>query len=350
MSPNAWIYPLLQEWSYISFLNKCNTTLGLETLHALLARPEVLYPIPRPDSQVITHCHALVCQRVPSISDILKEYSRAPKCLVTATDSGQAGMTGVGLWDVMDAFIRGSNSNITLCSVLQIPDTGLAQKSQFELPKDIRPCPGVVSHWKENGAVSPWHYSLVPGASITFPHVDTWTSSTYFSHFSGKKLWLFWPGTTENFSLLFSSMFAGHDHRVNPAYAIQNMTGLETLLVDDDKQLCWVMPPGTIHCVLTFSRIAAHGGFNFQHVEWWPSSAAASANILSLIRSAPKSADTNAMSYLEEMKISMGAWHSLLKEAQQKCEAMKELQAWANANTKDIKAVLERRRAKDYRN
>ncbi len=117
-------------------------------------------------------------------------------------------------------------------------------------------------------------------------------------------------------------------HITSPLAAIQEIEGLKTLLLDNHSTESgphwnilfpsWVMPAGTIHCVLTFSSIATHVGFHIHNIDWWQSTHTATANFLTLLDSAIQTADLSASQFLEELSGSIVAWEELIDNAKMK--------------------------------
>lgn len=347
---NAWILPLIDEWRLISKLNASNSELGVKILQALLLYPQPLFHGGNPESELIVERHALTSTNRPTSMDVLKEcYYSVTECMVVDCDVGQAEMADVDFFDVLRSLIQGKTSRMTLCSVLRIPDTSLSTEKCLRVPVHLQEKQGSTAHWRDNEHPSAWQYSLFPGAAIMYPNVDTWTSASFTSHFCGKTLWLFWPGTVDNYRILYSRTFSGEDHCLSPLYAIHQMTGLETLLtnsgdVDEEfaDQPCWVTPAGTICCILTFSRLAALGGFYIHHTDWTQSADEASSNMLHLLRDAPQTADKNADMYLEEMLHSMTLWEKVAGDSEDE-KVTQELESWVQKIKLDINNIIEQR-------
>lgn len=352
---NDWILPLIDEWRLISKLNASNSELGVKILQALLLYPQTLFQEGNPESKLIVERHALTHKDRPTSTDVLKEYYYSvTECMVVDCDVGQAEMVDVDFFDVLRSFIQGKTSPMTLCSVLRIPDTLLSSEKHLHVPVYLQEKQGSTAHWRDNGHSSAWQYSLFPGAAIMYPNVDTWTSASFTSHFCGKTLWLFWPGTIENYRILYSRTFSGEDHCLSPLYAIHQMTGLETLLTNSDdgdegfaNQPCWVTPAGTICCVLIFSRLAAHGGFYIHHIDWVESADEASSNMLHLLRGTPQTADKNADMYLEEMLHSMTLWEKIAGDSTDE-KITQELESWVQKIKLDINHIIERRQVNPF--
>ncbi|KAF9447704.1 hypothetical protein P691DRAFT_760528 [Macrolepiota fuliginosa MF-IS2] len=294
---NPWILPLFEEWDYITKVKNIDLLVGREGLQALLEHPDVLEPRGPPSSSIITTIHELICTKHPTRSDISEEW--------LANHHRAQFASCVSLcW--------GATKKTELLSMIKLPDPSLVELCELDVPEEIKEKAGRVFHEREDGAKYPWHYMIVPGAGITFSHVDTWTGCTYISHFSGKKLWLFWPGTLENYRVLYSRLLKGGDHHVLPAAAIWGLSGLEVMLVDDTWRPCWIMAPGTIHCVMTFNPlVATHGGFNFYYLNCWKESQKPSLAMVELIDKSLVCGDANASWWLEEMVVSLGFWDEM---------------------------------------
>ncbi|KAF5348130.1 hypothetical protein D9756_010724 [Leucocoprinus leucothites] len=339
---NAWIAPLIEEWRSITAINGSNETIGIESLTQILHYPHSLSPSPNLKSTLIKKPHQLVCGSHPPPRDVIQDARLCESDLVImAMDMGQARMSNVDLDDAVDFFARGKESDITICSLFQIKDVLVSTDNGLSFPDFMEPLEGYVIHQILPNHESPWLHAYVPGGSITWPHIDTFTDSQYTAHFTGRKLWLFWPPTPENLKAVCLASFQGGGHQMDPRKAIRSLTGLETLLVENDSRLCWIMPPGTIHCVFTFSRIATHSGFNVNHFDWWKDAIAPTEDVLSLISSVKSNSDTAAPEYLRDMMKSMQRWEKLISKCKKKGKG--DLSKWIQKTKRELGENMERR-------
>ncbi|KAF5348135.1 hypothetical protein D9756_010729 [Leucocoprinus leucothites] len=339
---NAWIAPLIEEWRSITSINGANVEIGIESLSQILHFPRPLSPSPHPESTLIKKHHELVCGSCPLPREVIQDARLCESDLVImAMDMGQARMSHVDLDDAVDFFARGKESDITICSLFQIRDVLVSSENALSFPDFLKPRDGCVVHHTLPKHDSPWLHAYIPGGSITWPHIDTFTDSQYTAHFTGRKLWLFWPPTPENLKAVCLASFQGEGHQIDPRKAIESLTGLETLLVENDSRICWIMPPGTIHCVFTFSRIATHSGFNVNHFDLWKDAISPTEDILSLISSVKSNADTAAPEYLRDMMKSMQRWEQLISKCKKKGKG--DLFKWVEKTKAALKKNMERR-------
>ncbi|KAJ7191872.1 hypothetical protein GGX14DRAFT_596831 [Mycena pura] len=106
----------------------------------------------------------------------------------------------------------------------------------------------------------------VPTGWFTDIHADRSTLSQLIIHHDGEKIWLTWPVTRENldwFDLHFPSGPTGH-HLV--LEALGKLRGLH--MVHADHPCAFILPPFTLHCVITM-RTSSHSGAFFAHADHW---------------------------------------------------------------------------------
>ena len=108
-----------------------------------------------------------------------------------------------------------------------------------------------------------WASCLVPIGAITGPHMDYCGSSQLIQHIKGRKLWLCWPPTPSNLDIYFREHFSG-TIPISTEVAIDRLEGLELLLLDDE-QTRFILPAGTIHAVLTFTK-SCHTGLKLWRI------------------------------------------------------------------------------------
>lgn len=269
---NRWLANLAIQWQVISTINRENREVGLSIFRALLSHEGRLDgDWNLPGRILVADVHEAKWGRIPRLSHIFNAASRNCNAgSVFFCGESQSSTTRLTPELVMETWVMGSTDFAGLCSILSIPDPKAEEKYLPTLPAHVASSPRECKHWKNPTTGSTWDFCAVPGAGLTWPHVDSWASEVYISHIQGKKLWLLWPGTTENYQLLYGSLFAGSNNRLDTAKAIEVLQGLEVFFVsDDDPPLGWTLPAGTIHAVLTFSRAAIHGGFYYMSISGW---------------------------------------------------------------------------------
>jgi hypothetical protein len=109
-----------------------------------------------------------------------------------------------------------------------------------------------------------WGSCIVPMGAITGPHTDYSGCSQLIQHIQGRKLWLCWPPTTHNLDIYLRKRLSGNLNLLTED-AIDILEDMELLLLDDD-QMCFTLPGGTIHAVLTFTT-SCHTGLKLWRVE-----------------------------------------------------------------------------------
>jgi hypothetical protein len=105
-----------------------------------------------------------------------------------------------------------------------------------------------------------WSTVFTPAGCITQTHMDGIGSSQYIIHFSGKKLWLFWPPTEANLNFYspFHLQLSPEDLTL---HSIRNMEGLEVYYLEDTVE-AFVVPPNYLHAVIAITT-SAHSGVRF---------------------------------------------------------------------------------------
>src|ERR1700761_4468787 len=106
----------------------------------------------------------------------------------------------------------------------------------------------------------------VPTGWFTDIHADRSTLSQLIIHHDGEEIWLTWPATRDNldwFDLHFPSGPTGH-HLV--LEALGKLQGLH--MVHADHPCAFILPPFTLHCVITM-RTSSHSGAFFAHADHW---------------------------------------------------------------------------------
>ncbi|KAF9443667.1 hypothetical protein P691DRAFT_764077 [Macrolepiota fuliginosa MF-IS2] len=268
---NTWLLDLLQEWTSAPLTNVAKTQeLGKDIIQALLQHPQPLAQRPvAGSSSVITNIQELhhTTRTQPTFHHVLNEFMKDAasaslgsrlSSLILSSGPTQ-GIAGNGAFsNVLHSFIYAGEAEYSEeepISVTAIPDSGLRETCGLTVPTEIQERHGHVLYAHSN----PWRYTISSRGAILFPHALAWAASAYICHFSGKQLWLFWPPTRENIKVFAS--YTADNQQLHPAEAILKFSGLEVLLVDDTTRLGWTITPGTICCVMTFSKLATRGEF-----------------------------------------------------------------------------------------
>ena len=109
-----------------------------------------------------------------------------------------------------------------------------------------------------------WGSCIVPMGAITDPHTDYSGCSQLVQHIQGRKLWLCWPPTAHNLDIYLRKRLSGN-LVLSTEDAIDTLEDMELLLLDN-HQMCFTLPAGTIHAVLTFT-VSCHTGLKLWRVE-----------------------------------------------------------------------------------
>lgn len=198
----------------------------------------------------------------PKLEDVLQDLTQAKKgSNISKVNFGLGSrVTHISTWEVLSSLCQSGDGQQSgpLLGALTIPETkgGLGKCSLTAGPFE-----GSRSHVYENfegGKRPAWLSSVNPRGSITDPHIDYCGCSQFIRHISGRKLWLFWPPTPHNLKVFCEDYVCGTTHGFSMTVAIEKFEKLEVLLVDSSKS--FVIPPGTIHGVMTFTT-SCHTGF-----------------------------------------------------------------------------------------
>lgn len=325
---NVWLLDLLHEWTTAPLANVSKSQrIGKDILQALLQRPQPVPRCPVPGSSVIRGLQELQYTKAkPTSRHVLDEYMKdiastngldsTKQCSRIFTSGSTRGIAeDISPSASLHSFIFAGESESQgeePISAISIPDANLNETCGLSIPPHVRQMPGKVVHWHGTSR-TPWRYGIFARGAILFPHVLAWTGSSYISHFSGKQLWLFWPPTKENLEVFTEKWFAeGDSGLLNPTEAILKLSGLEVLLVDDTTQSSWVVPPGTICCAMTFSKLATQGGFCFFSREDWEGARQASGLVLDIVRGAKAGATEDARGALIQIQVAIAKWEELV--------------------------------------
>ncbi|KAF8964832.1 hypothetical protein BDZ97DRAFT_1757740 [Flammula alnicola] len=251
-SENQWIVDLYKEW------------MSVPISYVKPMQEEPLPKCPHPDSKVILFQHQILSEVKPREMYILLDLMLMTQCwgIDIATQSIPGSITAV---EVLQSIIYSGDTEWKdgdhIFSILNLPAPNLI-KCQLKCPEDISGRQSDIIHFSSTEMADNLHWeSVICGrGTLTNCHIDKWVMAIYMAHVSGKKLWFFWPLTPENIKI-----FANH-HLSKDTFTIckgiKMFSGLEVLLLDDN-QVTWHMVPGTIHTVITFSKLASHTGFYY---------------------------------------------------------------------------------------
>jgi hypothetical protein len=102
-----------------------------------------------------------------------------------------------------------------------------------------------------------WMSILTPAGAITQPHIDYHGALQLMCHIQGRKLWFTWPATPGNVKLLHDrELREGRPVELQEAIGI--LEGLELILLDE-IQCSFYLPPGMIHTAISFTT-CCHAG------------------------------------------------------------------------------------------
>ncbi|KAJ3568500.1 hypothetical protein NP233_g5674 [Leucocoprinus birnbaumii] len=341
---NSWMVPLCLEWQAAAFFNNENQTPGEEIWSALLGYRDRLSSDPEDTKRkLVTNLSSTPWKEAPPLSDILQEYhSREDLATISTCGIGQVNVV-LSPWRVLSTFMEGATSHTALCSISSAPASErIIQQCCPTLPTEAQPAPGECSLWKNPRTDSVWEFAAIPAAGIILPHVDTWVTHAHINHLGGKKLWMMWPGTTENYQRLYAAAFNGHNQRMSVARAVQVLDGLELLLAVGNSGPSWTLPPGTIHAVLTLSRVATHAGFYYLSYSGWKECRDVLNNLMETIGEVGFNGDTTTGNYLLETLQVLPGWVKLALERRKRGIPDEELEEWITDIVPSIEAKLRR--------
>lgn len=265
---NTWISDLLKEWqrpptSFVISMQKQ----GVEILNRLIHYPKHLPKTPSPTSTVITDISPLSFKIHPTLVHVIDDLIHSTKRKVGDLSTAET-VTSASNAEIVNALMNSDDekwakkySTIAVYDLHSSSPTGISMCGlEIPLNSPFSESSGMSLHMSYEGSEKPtWTSVIVPRAGITTTHVDEWAGSVYIGHINGEKLWFFWPPTESNMEK-FSEGLLGHSKALSIVDAIDQLEGLEVLFLDD-TQLGFVMPPATIHAVMTFTKSATHGGF-----------------------------------------------------------------------------------------
>lgn len=265
---NSWISDLLEEWQRppASFVVSMHQQ-GVDILNHLISYPHNIPKTPSPTSGVIADIRPLNFKIAPTANHIIEDLANSTERKVGDLAAGET-ITSASNSDILYALIMSDDEQWTknnpIIAVYDLHSSSPKGISMcgLEIPQ-ISPfsdSSGTALHMSyDKSGKATWTSVIAPRAGITTIHVDEWAGSVYIGHISGKKLWIFWPPTEANMEKLAEGLL-GRSKMLSIMDAIEHLEGLEVLLLDD-VQLGFVMPPATIHAVMTFSKCATHTGF-----------------------------------------------------------------------------------------
>lgn len=174
------------------------------------------------------------------------EVARRRKTTFTSTEWHQF---------LLGLFTQGDKLQDEWKSVLDVPAglTGLGLIPTKVLPEAKESvtthCVYPTNEWAAGSAVMPY-------STTTNPHIDYEGATSYLIHISGKKIWCVWPLTDHNMKVLHSTNSFDDNAFL---LLLRKLEGLQ-LLFFDDGPTGFIMPPFTIHGVLTVSTAVHCGG------------------------------------------------------------------------------------------
>jgi hypothetical protein len=182
-----------------------------------------------------------------------------------------------------------------------------------------------------------WASCLSPIGAITGPHTDYCGCSQLIQHIQGRKLWLCWPPTPHNLDIYLRKHHSGCDP-FSTEEAIDQLQGMELLLLDR-KQVCFILPGGTIHAVLTLTR-GCHTGLKLCRMEDFEV-ANRMCKIQSNIMNHPERLDKNifesCQKFFGELKGELEMWDELRKKSLNNGRVNEEIYQWILGSEELIK-------------
>jgi len=227
----------------------------------------------------IVHASADHPQLRPDISDVLADLSRAGKARAHMSITNfvlDGAADHVPVKTVLKSLMMSGdrpdpvNKKVIQLGALTIPASCDGLDGIDLLPEQVRVSKEIV--YQEKNAetdeqpdeesnpnlVPSWESCLVPIGCVTGPHTDYCGCSQLIRHIEGRKLWLCWPPTPHNLDIYLRQHRTGY-LAFPTEEAIDQLEGLELILLDSNDQTCFIMPGGTIHAVVTFTT-SSHTG------------------------------------------------------------------------------------------
>ena len=248
---------------------------GKRILLKLAGRPSPIPSWPRgPKLQNIQIVHASTdhLQLKPDMSHVFADLIQAGKARAHMSITNfvlDGGADHVPVQTVIKSFVTTGDrydlvegKKVVQLGALTIPASCDGLDGVKLLPEQIQDCTEIVYQEKNAGMegqnpVPSWESCLVPTGCITGPHTDYCGSSQLIQHIEGRKLWLCWPPTPRNLDIYLRQHLTGH-LAFPTEEAIDQLEGMELILLDS-HQTCFIMPGGTIHAVVTFTK-SCHTG------------------------------------------------------------------------------------------
>ncbi|KAF8955102.1 hypothetical protein BDZ97DRAFT_1927461 [Flammula alnicola] len=335
---NQWIVDLYKEWTSvpISYV-KPTQEAGAAALRLLMELQEPLPKCPHPDSKVVLLQHQILSEVKPRETDILLDLMSMTQCrgvdIATQTIPGSIAAVEV-LQSIIYSGDKEWKDGDKIFSILNLPAPNL-MKCRLKCPEDISGKQPDIVHFSSTGMADDIHWeSVICGrGALTNCHIDEWIMAIYMAHVSGKKLWFFWPPTPENIKI-----FANH-HLSKDTFTIcegiKMFSGLELLLLDDD-QVAWHMVPGTIHAVMTFSKLASHTGFYYICKKQLSQVQDVVGAVLDVIKELDQTGNSHGVARADDIlenlsSVSLPLWTSLTEKMKKKrCPQKdhKDIEAW----------------------
>ncbi|KAF8957987.1 hypothetical protein BDZ97DRAFT_1924122 [Flammula alnicola] len=352
---NEWILDLYKEWTSIpiSYIKPTQVN-GMEALRLLVEFREHLPKRPLPTSKIVLSRHELMYEVKPTDLDVLRDLvsMKEWKGVDVVTQSTPGTINGAEIYrSLLYAGDREWTEDDSLLTAFNLPSENL-MTCGIKIPEEISSEQPNVVHQGESGANgqdATWESIICPRGALTPCHVDDWVVSIFIGHLTGKKLWLFWPPTPKNISTYTTSILSD-DPQLKISDGIRSLTGLEVLLLDEE-QLAWVMVPGTIHAVITFSKIATHTSFFMISSEHLPIAQTTSKEVLTCIRRLNQNGNSpgtkDADNFLESLATNgLPCWKGLadkMKKKKSLRRQAKEIEGWVEDVKEGISMLAQRR-------
>jgi hypothetical protein len=276
----------------------------------------------------------------PDMPHIIADLSEARKngdhaSIVNFLRDGPANHTPIEkLFKLFDVSGDRSGEKVPQVGALTIPASSSGLDKVNLLPNLVEDCTEFVCERKtekkksDHNSLLPWAWAscLIPIGAITNPHTDYCGSSQLIQHITGRKLWLCWPPTPKNLDIYVREHFSGLTP-LSTEDAIDRLEGLELLLLNDE-QTRFILPGGTIHAVLTFSK-SCHTGLKLCRMEDFDV-----ARKIYKIESETMNTEElddnmfkHYQDYFKDLKDELKMWVELLKKSKNK-EVNEEIRQW----------------------
>ncbi|KAJ8089840.1 hypothetical protein PM082_018416 [Marasmius tenuissimus] len=178
--------------------------------------------------------------------------------------------------------------------------------------------------WDEQSTV------LTPFGHVTLPHNDPYSGSVYIWHLFGRKIWFLWPPTEHNLTKFYQQhLTPAHIHVKDLGYWVNELEQLEVVLMEDEEK-AFVMPPHTLHACISLTT-SAHAGEIFSSYSSIPPLETFIKITNQIEFKSSQTSDETRATFAEVMhswdKKEKGIWTSLLMKMKKKTQKRR-IQSW----------------------